>query len=150
MRFKSLLICVFLMVPAFVHSQTAQTIEDLLDSQAVSNQQAAWLVLEAANVPGISSQADAFHYAAELNWLPTNVNANDRISFDQLSLLIMRAFDMKGGIFFSLVGSPHYAYRELVYRNIILGRVSPRMAVSGYNLLYVVNRVLSFQEAELL
>ena len=145
--------CFFLVVPVFTYSQTAQAIEELLDTQAVNMQQAAWLVLEAANLSGpagIISQAEAFRYAVEQQWLPANAEPNSRIRLDRFSLLVMRAFDMRGGIFYSIFGNPHYAYRELVYRNVILGRADPGMAVSGYELLYVVNRILAFQEADLL
>ena len=147
-----ILIFFFLIVSAFINAQTAQAIEDLLDLQAVSNQQAAWLVLEASNVSGtgIRSQTEAFRYAIEQNWLPASATANDRIRLDRLSFMIMQAFSIKGGLFYTLIGNPHYAYRELVHRNIITGRIAPGMAVSGDELLFIVNRVLSFQEANIL
>ena len=149
---KHLLIflCFFILISVYLHAQTAQTIEDLLDLRAVSKQQAAWLVLEAANIPGIGGQAGAFRYALEQNWLPASAMATDRIRLDELSLMIMQAFDIRGGIFYGLIGNSHYAYRELVHRNIIVGRIDPGMAVSGDELLFIVNRVLSYQEANLL
>ena len=169
----SIIFCIFLVLPVFLHSQTAQAIEDLLDAQAVNVQQVAWLVLEAANIAYsanipfsedisesedilsqeeafILSQEEAFGYAVEQRWLPIDAEPTGRARFDQVSLLVMRAFDIRGGIFYRLFGSPHYAYRELVYRNVILGRADPGMAVSGYELLYIVNRVLALQEANLL
>ena len=156
---KSILFYFLMTVPVFLHSQTALVIEEILNMQEVSMQQAAWLVLEAANtsysanIPysaDTSSQIDAFRYAIEQNWLPGMAEGGDIIRFDQLSYLIMRAFDIRGGIFYSIFRNPHYAYRELVYRNIIFGRTYPGMAVSGYTMLYVVNRVLSYREANLI
>ena len=148
------IILIFMMaVPVYLYSQTAQLIEELLNTDAVSNQQAAWLVLEAADISrqmGINSQIEAFRFAAEQQWLPMNAQAHGRARLDQISYLIMRSFNMRGGIFYSLFGGPHYAYRELVYRNLILGKTVPRMHVSGYDLLFIVNRVLSFQEANIL
>ena len=158
-KYYFILACFFLAVPVFLHSQTARAIEEILDTQAVTMQQTAWLVLEVANIPysvnassptDTSSQAEAFRYAVEQRWLPMNVEPGSRIRLDQVSLIIMRAFNIKGGIFYRLFGSPHYAYRELVYRNIVLGRTDPGLYVSGYDLLYVVNRVHDFQEADLL
>jgi hypothetical protein len=55
----------------------------------------------------------------------------------------MGAFDIKGGAFYSLFKSPHYAYRALVYKGVIHGRADPEMIVSGDLLLYTVNRVMS-------
>ena len=151
MKLKCLLACLLLAIPAFLPAQTAQAIEELLDTKAISNQQAAWLVLEAANISGpagVSGQAAAFRYAADRGWLPANVQGEGRVRLDQVCLLLMRAFDIKGGIFYSLFGSPHYAYRELTYLNVIQGRAEPGMAVSGELLLFMIGRVLSQFELE--
>jgi len=60
----------------------------------------------------------------------------------------MRSFGIKGGIFYSIFKSPHYAYRELVYRGIIQGRVSPKTAVSGDMLIFGTNQTIMFQEED--
>jgi hypothetical protein len=146
-KYLFIAICFFVVLPVF--AQTAVEIERLLDTDAVSYQQAAWLVLEAAGIPPafISNQADAFRHAAEQGWLSGGLSAGDRARLDEVSRLIMQSFDIRGGVFYTLTGGRHYAYRELVYRNIIQGRSSPSMAVSGEFLLFLVNRVLAFQEA---
>jgi len=144
-----IIICLLLSVPV-IYSQIAQKVEELLNTEAVSNGQAAWLVLEAADISGpagISGEAEAFSYASANKWFPSGAVPSGKVRFDRVSSLIMKAFGMKGGIFYSLTKSPHYAYRELVYRNVIVGRSDPGMNVSGYELLYMVNRVLSYQEA---
>ena len=146
-------ICFLLAAPFFLYSQTAQEIEGLLNTSALNNQQAAWLVLEAADLSGpagFPSQGEAFRYAIEQELFPSNLMPNERARLDQVSLLIMRSFNISGGLFYRLTGNRHYAYRELVYRNIIVGRADPEMAISGYDLLYMVNRLLSFQEDNLL
>ena len=143
-------ICLLLAVPVFVFSQTAQKVEDLLNMQAVSNGQAAWLVLEAADISGpagISSEEEAFRYAADRKWFPAISQANGKARLDRISALIMQAFKIKGGILYSFTKNPHYAYRELVHQTVIMGRADPQMDVTGYELLYMVNRVLTFQEA---
>ena len=142
-------LCFLLVIPGFVYSQTAIRIENLLASDALSYGELAQFVLEAAEVGTMSPDA-AFQFASEQNWLPRNVSAGDAARLNGFSLLIMQAFQMNGGIFYSLFQNSHYAYRELVHRNIIVGRSDPRMFVSGDTLLYVVNRVLAFQESNLL
>ena len=152
-KYLFIFICFLLVVPVFVYSQTAQKVEDLLNMPAVSNGQAAWLVLEAADISGsagISSEEEAFRYAADHKWFPSISQVNGKARLDRVSVLIMQAFKMKGGILFSLTKNPHYAYRELVYRNVIIGRADPQMDVTGYELLYMVNRVLAYQEAGVL
>jgi hypothetical protein len=125
------------------HAQSADWIETLLASENVTYADAALLVLEAADLTAAPSPAAAFGYAAERGWLPRNAAADDAARLSGLSLLVMRAFDFKGGLFYTLTHSSHHAYRELTYRNIIQGRADPMMHVSGDLLLYTVNRVLA-------
>ena len=47
---------------------------------------------------------------------------------------------------FSFFQNAHYAYRELEYRNVIEGKTVPAMAVSGEQLIFIINRVLSEQD----
>ena len=126
-----------------VHAQSADWIEALLTKDSVTYADAALLVLQAADTPAAPTAAAAFGYAAERNWLPKGAAADDAVRLSGLSLLVMRAFDMRGGLFYTLTKSPHHAYRELVYRNIIQGRADPMMPVSGDLLLFTVNRVLA-------
>ena len=146
---NKVLFLLLLALPALLPAQaasTAEVIENLLNTEAVTNQQAAWLVLEAANISparGITSEAAAFRYAAEQGWLPRNAAPAEPAALNGVSLLIMNAFEIRGGIFFSLFRGPHHAYRELQYLRIIQGRTAPGMAVSGDTLLFMVNRTLS-------
>jgi len=141
--------CFFLVILSFLPGQTAIEIEELLDTGALSYGQAARFVLRAADLPGqedFFKEADAFGFAADRSWLPGNAASGGKASLEGVSLLIMRSFEIRGGLFYSVFKSPHYAYRELVYKDIIQGRTDPEMAVSGETLLFLVNRVLSLTE----
>jgi hypothetical protein len=140
-------ICFLLAAPAF--AQTAAEIEKLLETEALSYEQAAWLVLEAADLSGSfdsSAPGRAFNFAALQGWLPRKAAPQDKASLEGVSILVMRSFGIKGGLFYSLLKNPHYAYREMVYQDIIQGRSDPQMPVSGDLLLFLVNRVLSRME----
>jgi len=95
--------------------------------------------LEAADMP--MSNAEAYRYASEKGWLPKSAGARDTARLDGVSLLIMKAFEIKGGAFYSVFQNAHYAYRELEYRNVIEGKTIPAMAVSGEMMLFIVGRV---------
>ena len=138
-------VCFLLAFPAF--AQTAAEIERLLNTGSVSYEQAAWFVLRAADVE-VFSPMRAFSQAAEWKWLPGKAGPADRAALDGISLLVMQAFNLKGGFFYSIAKNPHYAYRELVYRDIIRGRTDPDMAVSGDLLLFIVGEVLSAREGD--
>jgi len=134
-----------LLTPAFLNAQTADMIEQLLQTKTVTCGQAALFVLQAADVPGSYDRASAeqaFRFAAEKQWLTGKAAPSKNISLKEVSLLIMQAFGIKGGPMYSIFKNPHYAYREMVYQDIIQGRTDPEMAISGDLFLYLVNRVL--------
>jgi len=61
-----------------------------------------------------------------------------------------RKYDKKKGVFYSSLltfnFSLAFAYRELEYRNVIEGKTVPAMAMSGEQLIFIINRMLSEQE----
>jgi hypothetical protein len=136
----------YLLFAAFpLFSQTAERIEKLLEQEQVSYKDTALLVLEASGHLDADKQTsadEAFNIAIQRGWLPKNTAANSATRLNGLSLLVMRAFDINGGAFFSLFKNQHYAYRAMVYRNIIQGRADPQMLVSGDLLLYTVNKAM--------
>jgi hypothetical protein len=136
---------------ALLHAQTAAEIEVLLETPAVTYAQAARIALKAADAAqaaAVSGLEEAFAFAAERNWLPKNASPDTEARLDGVSLLFMRVFDIKGGLFYSLIKNPHYAYRELERRNAFKGRSDPHSQVSGDQLLFITGRVLSITEGE--
>jgi len=140
------LLVVFLVLSVQLFSQTAAELEALLATRALSYEQAASFVLRAADVtaPGL-----AFNYASEQKWLPVKATPDGIAALDGVSLLVMGAFGIKGGIMYSATKSPRYAYRELVYQGIIQGRADPDLTVSGERLLFIIGRALDRVEGEL-
>ena len=152
---RKLLLCFLLTIPCFAFAQTAERIERLLRQDRVSYRDAALLVLEAAghyDPPGHldseeqTSANDAFSFAMKRGWLPEGAQADSDAMLGGLSLLVVQAFDIDGGVLFSFFKNPHYAYRVMVYRGIIQGRIDPQMPVSGELLLFMVNRVISKEQ----
>jgi outer membrane protein OmpA-like peptidoglycan-associated protein len=142
---KRLRLTFFLLLPcAALHAQTADVIQTLLQTPAVTYAQAADFVLEAADVTGFdkTDENDSLRFAVAKKWLPKKAAAQDAISLERLSLLIMKAFGLKGGPMYTIFKSAHYSYREMVYKDFIQGRSDPTMKVSGEKMLFIVNRLL--------
>jgi hypothetical protein len=149
-----------LLFPAVINAQSAQSgadeLQTLLQTAAVSYAQAASFVLEAADVTGFnkaggqdaahSAAQSAMRFAVEKKWLSAKADPQDAITLEALSLLIMKAFGLKGGPMYTLFGGAHYSYRELVFKNVIQGRTDPRMKVSGEKMLFIVGRLLYLTE----
>jgi hypothetical protein len=136
-------------VPLFAQSprsqSTAAEIETLLSAKTVTYAQAARFVLEAANALATDNREEAFNYAVQQNWLPKKLSSGDSARLNYISLLIMRSFKLKGGIMYTITKGPHYAYRELVYLDVIQNRSDPSVLVSGEQLLYYINRILAVE-----
>jgi len=147
---KGFILCLVLLlaIPFAAFSQNAQEIDHLLSLNEVNYGQAAWLLLNTADVPGITEPSQAFDYVRERNWLPANAGRDDNARLDNVSLLIMKVWQLNGGIMYWLTQSPRYAYRELIYLDIIQGRVNPHMIVSGQMLLFLANRLLEVYGGE--
>ncbi|MDR1839982.1 MAG: OmpA family protein [Treponema sp.] len=150
MKVKLCLIFVLLYIfytDVFAQS-TAVEIETLLATDAVTYAQASRFVLEASNTLVTFDQNEALRYALGRNWLPGRASSNQRARLDDVSLLVLNSFGIKGGLFYLITKKSHYAYRELVYRNYIQGRTYPSMDVSGELLLFIIGRILTDRERE--
>ena len=130
----SIVFLVLLFIPSIqqLHGQTAARLEALIETPALSWEQAAAFIQEAA--------------ATDQSWLPKNTSPGDTARFNGVALILMRSFDINGGIFYRISKSPHHAYRELVYKNVIHGDIDPDMPVSGQQLLFMVSRILAMKE----
>ncbi|WP_010261367.1 hypothetical protein [Treponema primitia] len=130
------------------HAETAGELERLLGAPIVSCQDAAWLVLSSVEaVPGGTTPGDAYQFALNRNWLPRKARADSAVTLGGVSLLIMQAAGIKGGLMFTLSHGSRYAYRDLVYRGLIQGRAYATQKVSGERLLQILGRVLEYTEA---
>ena len=145
---KSFLSLVFIILPVFLSAQNslygvAAEIENILDVSAVTCNQAAMFVL---NSKGIEFEDGAFEYAVSRGWLK-NTKADERITMGQLSFLLMKSFNLKGGILYAIFPGPRYAYRSMVSRSFIQDVSDPAMTVSGERFLFILGKVLSADSA---
>jgi outer membrane protein OmpA-like peptidoglycan-associated protein len=124
----------------------ADEMEALIASPAVTWGEAARFVLEAAGAAFPSGPEEAFRLAGERGWVPKKARPDSALRLDGLSLLVMRAFGFRGGIFYSLVQNPHYAYRELSWKGYLPEGTDPAGTVSGETLLFILGKALGARE----
>jgi hypothetical protein len=120
----------------------ARDMDALLDSEAVTWAEAARFVLPAAGV-GAADAARAFAAARERGWLPKTAEPDGAADFAGVSFLLMKAFNLSGGLLYSLFPGPRYAYRELVYKGILQGPHDRSWKVSGSRLITLIGRALT-------
>jgi hypothetical protein len=138
-------IALFLLPALGLSAQTAEELDRMLETQAVSAAQAARFVLGAADLlpeylSGPEAEEAAWTMAVEKGW----VSGGDTLRLKDAAFLVMNAFGFSGGIMYSLFHNPRYAYREMVYKKLIQGRSDPGFTVSGERLLHIIGRALRY------
>jgi hypothetical protein len=136
-----IIVLVLSLFPGFsLSAQSAGELDAVLDSPALTWGQTARLVLGAAGREGLS-EAEAFAALQTMAKLPRRAAIDGEINLGSLSLVVMKAFDLSGGLY-RFFPTGHYAYRELVYLGIIQGRSDPGMKVPGERLFRILGRAL--------
>jgi hypothetical protein len=145
---KKLLVCFILLVTAGTgYAQTARIMDTLLETRILTYGQAAQFAFSAADImKDMASPEAAFAEAQKRGWIPASAGSMYPVKFDKAAFLLMKAFDLKGGLFYRLFPGPRYAYRELVYRRIIQGPVDSSTTISGEEYLNILGRILELAE----
>jgi hypothetical protein len=130
------------------HGQTAAEMEGLLDTGEITCAQAAYFVLAAALEDPPQNPEAAFGMALEQGWLPGNSESSGGITLGGLSLLLMKAFGIKGGLMYRIFPLDRYAYREMTSRGFIEGRSYSALKVSGEQFMGILENVLTQRERE--
>jgi hypothetical protein len=138
----------FSFLPVFsLHAQTAGEMDALLASRSLTYAQAARFVLPAAGEAAADLSAEgAFRTAVSRGWLPKTASAGAAARLDGTALLLMKAFDLRGGFMYRFFPNSRYAYRELVYQQIIQGQVDGSMPLSGEFFFQILGRAMEAAE----
>jgi len=144
-----LMLPVLAFAPSALQAQTAEELDIMLQADTVSGSQASRFVLGAADllpegVSGASAERAAFDMAASNGWI--TAAASDALTMKETAFLIMKAFDLKGGMMYTLLKNPRYAYREMIYRRFIQGQTDQNMKVTGPKLLQILDRTMGFTD----
>lgn len=128
---------------ALAWSQTAADMENLLAAREITFSQAVYFTLASAPGSPPENPDAAFAMAREKGWLPEGAESGSALTLGDLSLLIMNAFNLKGGLMYRLFPVGRYAYREMTSRGFIEGRSYPDLKVSGDRFLRILGNVLA-------
>jgi len=147
----------FFLLPAFLPAQTAAELETVMKASVVTCAQAARFVNASigSNAPaggGNSPEGNApaqneFEQALAKGWFPKGTTPNESITLGKLSLLIMQAFELRGGLMYIIFPGQRYAFRTMVSRSFIQGAADPAMTVTGQRFLDILGRVVNAEGA---
>ena len=101
----TLLFSLLLFLSSLISAQTAADMSVLLQTDAVSAARAGRFVLGAADLlpqglSGAAAERAAYDMAASRGWV--TINADESITLKDTAFLIMSAFELKGGVMYSL------------------------------------------------
>ena len=147
MNIKQFVTLVLILLPALAFGQTAAEMDVMLQADTVSGARLARFVLGSSGLlpPGLSGpQAEkaAYDMALSNGWI--TISPEENATQKDAAFLIMKAFNLKGGVMYSLLGNPRYAYREMVYQKLIMGRTDQAMKVSGKKLLQILDKTIKY------
>jgi hypothetical protein len=125
-------------------AQSAADMDAALDSGEVTWEQAALFTLQAAGRGGASGEEALAAFGA-MNGLPRKAKAGEKARLEGVSLMVMKAFGLTGGLY-DFFPISRYAYRELIFLKIIQGRADPWAPVSGERLFHILARALEYTE----
>ena len=136
-----------LLIPAIAFAQTAAEMDALLEAETVIAAVLARFVFGAADLlppelSGPEAEKAAYDMAVSNGWVKTS--GDESSTLKNTAFLVMQAFDLKGGVLYSLFGNPRYAYREMIYQKIITGHADQNMMVTGQGFLQILDRVISY------
>ncbi|MCF7914992.1 MAG: hypothetical protein K9L66_07500 [Spirochaetaceae bacterium] len=137
----------FILSISHLYAQSNETLDRFLAQERAVLGYSAYMVLTAADeLPEESSPQEAAMAVSRIGWMDTSTASNDPISLGEYSYLLMKAFDIRGGLMYTLFPGPRYAARELKYLQCIPGKSTPGRSISGTDAVQILGRVLEWKE----
>ncbi|MDZ7794101.1 MAG: hypothetical protein U5P10_10550 [Spirochaetia bacterium] len=139
----------FLFVLSVSHlcAQSNETLDRFLAQERAVFGYSAYMVLTAAGeLPEEASPEEAAAAVSRMGWKNSLSASDDLINLGEYSYLLMKAFDVRGGLMYTLFPGPRYAARELKYLQCIPGKSTPGRSISGTDAVQILGRVLEWKE----
>ena len=125
-----------------VNAQSSEKLAELIDSECASFGQVAYLV-------GVySNQIDENADYNKSEYILRKVNVDDKVLLGDLSLIVAKVGNMKGGLFYSIFKNSRYAFKELKALGILPEEADPSMLVSGRDVLAIFSSVVYENDGE--
>ncbi|MGI5100981.1 hypothetical protein [Treponema vincentii] len=149
-RIIGITVAVFLTATASF-GQSAERVDKILETEQATFGQAAYLIQTALNDSSdeldFNTAFDRFKNENQ-NLIPDSVTAEEAISAKTYAFLLMKAFNVKGGMMYRIYPCPRYAYRDLRYLGVIQANSDPDAPLAGSAMLQILGRIDAVQGGE--
>jgi hypothetical protein len=141
---KKFLFLLLILAAVFLSAQEMAEMDALLDTKEVTFSQAARFILAAAGtLEENCTPAEAYAHAQDQNWVSAKSTPDKTAGLGEISFLLIKSFDLKGGIFYTLFPGPRYSYRELKSLGLLGQWDDPDLPVSGAELIDLIDKINS-------
>jgi hypothetical protein len=140
------LILLLSMIPR-LSAQSNELIDGLLDKDRAPYGDVVRLTLNAANLlPETATPEQALEVLKQQGWKVRILAADAPTPLGDYSFLLMKAFNLTGGVLYRLYPGPRYACRELGYLKAIPSDARPNRIVSGEEAIGILGNVMALKE----
>ena len=140
-----------LLIAAAAFGQAAEKVDKILETEKATFGQAAYLIQTALNdgSDGLDFETAFDRFKSEnKNLIRDSISAEDVIPVKTYAFLLMKAFDIKGGMMYRIYPCPRYAYRDLHYLAVIQDKNNPDALMTGAAMLQILSRIDMVQGGE--
>jgi len=139
-----------LMGASSLFAQSNIIIDELLAEEKATFGKTVYISLVAAGlIPEEKSVGESLQYLDTLGWKLKEKGTNDIIKLGEYSYLLMMAFDISGGIFYTLFPGPRYAVREFAYLGFVRRSPLAYRTLSGEEVIRILGKVLEWEKDRL-
>lgn len=152
MKKNKLILFGFIMayLPVFLFSQSNTVIDEMLDKEKAGFGRTSYMVFTAAGLLGDNATLEeSLKYLDKLKWNMKNKESGEYITLGEYSYMLMKSFNLSGGIMYQIFPGPRYASRELFYLKFIDENRDPNRYVSGEEVIRILGRLLEWKEENL-
>lgn len=140
-----------LLIAAAAFGQAAEKVDKILETEKATFGQAAYLIQTALNdgSDGLDFETAFDRFKSEnKNLIRDSISAEDVIPVKTYAFLLMKAFDIKGGMMYRIYPCPRHAYRDLRYLAVIQDKNNPDALMTGAEMLQILSRIDTVQGGE--
>lgn len=124
-------------------AQTAEIMDKIIATEAISVSQAAYLVFVASGKLAEDSSPDqAFTLFEEMHWIDSQGGPDRPLRSAEYAYLLTRSYGLSGGLLSSLIPGPRYSYRDLVFRGLFAARGDPDEPITGVEAVRILGKVM--------
>ena len=139
---------IFAVAVSGISAQSADVVDNLLASENANFGDSVYMAVVGSGLADDTISIDEAVKLINSKGLNAgNKSAEKNISLGEFSYIVMKLFQMDGGIMYMLFPSPRYAARELDYLGLIDGDAHPGNPVSGSEIIRIISGVIDIKEA---